>query len=101
MVDDAENTVHICTISLWEIAIKVNLGKLKLNWTFNEFLRSVEMSDFSVLHIENKHLQKLADIPFLHKDPFDRLLISTALVENLTVITVDDCIRKYDVSWVW
>ena len=46
-------------------------------------------------------MKYLLDLPYIHKDPFDRLLISAALVEELTIITVDENIQKYDVPWVW
>ncbi|MCL2772541.1 MAG: PIN domain-containing protein [Oscillospiraceae bacterium] len=46
-------------------------------------------------------MKKLADLPLIHKDPFDRLLISTALAEDLTIITADENIQRYDVSWIW
>lgn len=100
-IDDDTNNTYICTASLWEIAIKVKLGKLKLKGGFNEFLDDIERRDFGILQIEDQHLRRLATLPLLHKDPFDRMIISTALVEGLTIITVDNDIRKYDVSWAW
>jgi PIN domain nuclease of toxin-antitoxin system len=100
-IDDDTNSTYICIASLWEIAIKVNLGKLKLKVGFNEFLDNVKMRDFGILQIEDRHLRRLANLPILHRDPFDRMIISTALVEGLTIITVDEDIRKYDVSWAW
>ena len=61
----------------------------------------VRDSDIDVLQIEEEHLKRYVLLPSIHKDPFDRLLISTALAENLTVITADENIRKYNVPWVW
>jgi len=100
-IDNNEGHLSLCSVSLWETAIKVNLGKLKLHSTFDEFLDKVRNSDIELLQIEDKHLKSLSVLPSLHKDPFDRLLISTALVENLTIITADDNVRKYDVPWIW
>ena len=51
--------------------------------------------------IENEYLKKIADLPAIHKDPFDRLIIATALAEDLTIITADENIRKYDAAWIW
>ena len=101
MIANSENNVSVCSVSLWETAIKVNLGKLKSSLTFDEFLDKIRNSDFDVLQIRDEYLKRLSVLPFIHKDPFDRLLIATALVENLTIITTDSSIQKYDVSWIW
>ena len=96
-----QNSIFISSISIWEIAIKMNLGKLKLNLAFDELLIGIKNSDFDILQIEDEYLEGLFVLPFLHKDPFDRLLISTALAEDLTIITIDENIQKYDVPWIW
>ena len=101
VIDNRVNRIFVSSASLWETAIKVNLNKLKLNSTFNEFLDNVRGSDFEFLQIKDKYLKRLADLPFIHKDPFDRLLIATTLEENLTLITADENIHKYDVPWTW
>jgi PIN domain nuclease of toxin-antitoxin system len=101
ILEDEENKIYLCTISLWEIAIKMNLGKLDLGVRLDEFFINIEQRDFSILHIENDYLNALSDLPYIHKDPFDRLLISTALTENLTIMTIDENIQQYDVAWVW
>ncbi|MCL1816533.1 MAG: type II toxin-antitoxin system VapC family toxin [Clostridiales bacterium] len=101
IIKSPDNTLYICSISLWEIAIKINLNKLKLGLTFDELLYCIKNSDLDILQIEDKYLQKLSEVPFLHKDPFDRLLISSALVENITIITIDDQIHQYNVPWIW
>jgi len=91
----------ICAVSLWEIAIKMSLSKLELKLPFDEFLSNIKKSDFEILQIEDGYLKKLLELPFVHKDPFDRLIISTAIAEDLTIITIDENIQKYDVKWVW
>jgi len=96
-----ENNVYICSISLLEIAIKMNLGKLTLTVTFDELLNYIQTSDFDILQIEDEHLKKYLELPYIHKDPFDRLLVATAKAEDLTIITIDENIQKYDVNWVW
>ena len=101
IIDNNDTSICLCTVSLWEIAIKISSGKLKLSLTFEEFLDKIKEYDFELLQIGEAHLKKLTALPFLHKDPFDRLLIATALVENLTIITADDNIHKYDVSCFW
>jgi len=96
-----DNNIHICSVSLWEIAIKMNLDKLKLGLMLDELLTAIKNSDINILQIENEYLKRLSSLPYIHKDPFDRLIIVTALVENLTIITADENIQKYDVSWIW
>jgi len=101
IIGDLKNSLYISSISLWEIAIKMNLNKLNLQFSFDELLDEININKVDILQIENKYLQNLSALPYLHKDPFDRLLISTALTEDLTIITIDENIQKYDVNWVW
>ena len=101
VIDNSDNRIYVSSVSLWETAIKINLGKLELNSTFNEFLNKVRDSDFDILQIEDAYLKSLSLLPSIHKDPFDRLLISTALAENLTIITADENVRKYSVPCIW
>jgi PIN domain nuclease of toxin-antitoxin system len=101
LIDDPDIIICVCSISLWEIAIKISLGKLEINLSLTELLDIVNKGNFNIMQIENEHLNTLYKLPFLHKDPFDRFLISTALSESLTIITKDENIQKYDVPWVW
>jgi len=95
------NRLCISSVSLWETAIKVNMGKLELKTTFNEFIDEIRNSEFEILQIKDEYLKKLSILPSVHKDPFDRLLLATALVENLTIITADDNVRRYGVPCIW
>jgi len=101
LIDDPTISIYICSISLWEIAIKINLGKLNLKLPLDELLDSIKNREFNILQIENEYLQGLVDLPFIHKDPFDRLIIATAVAEDLTIITIDENIQKYDVNCIW
>ncbi|MCL2404902.1 MAG: type II toxin-antitoxin system VapC family toxin [Defluviitaleaceae bacterium] len=101
IIKNPENQVAICSISLWEIAIKMNIGKLTLSLTFDELVDILRNGDFDFVQVEDEYLSCLSKLPLLHKDPFDRLLISTAIVEKMTFITIDENIQKYDVPWVW
>jgi len=56
---------------------------------------------FTIVSIAQSHLEGTIHLPFHHRDPFDRLLISTALAENMTIITADENIRRYGVPWIW
>jgi PIN domain nuclease of toxin-antitoxin system len=101
ITDNPESRLYICSVSLWEIAIKINLGKLNLNFTFDKLLTAVKESDVDILQIEDEHLRKLPELPYIHKDPFDRLIMATALAEDLTIVTIDENIQKYDIPWIW
>ena len=101
LIHNKEIQLYVCSVSLWEIAIKVNIGKLKMNLSFDELLIQVRDSAFIVLHTEDEHLREVAKLPLLHRDPFGRLIVSTAIAEDLTILTKDENIQKYDVSWIW
>jgi len=101
LIEHPNNDIYICSASLWEIAIKMNLGKLDLKLPLDKLLMDIKNGGFNVLQVEDEYLSKLLDVPYIHKDPFDRLLISTALAEDLTIITIDENIQKYDVPWIW
>jgi len=101
LIENPENDIFICSASLWEIAIKVNLGKLDLKLPLNKLLNDIKTYGFNILQVEDKYLCNLLELPYIHKDPFDRLIISTALAEGLAIITIDENIQKYDVPWIW
>jgi len=101
LINNPENRIYICSISLWEIAIKMHLGKLTLSFTLDEMLNDIKTRDFNILQIENEHLKMLAELPAIHKDPFDRLIASSALAEGLTIITIDENIQRYGAPWIW
>ena len=91
--------VFISVVSFWEIAIKSSLGKLELQVPIDEMM---EKSGFFLLPIKASHLKKLVELPWIHRDPFDRLLISQAKSEGLKLVTKDENIKKYDgVETIW
>jgi PIN domain nuclease of toxin-antitoxin system len=101
IIKNPENRIAICSISLWEIAIKMNIGKLTLSIEFDKLIDILKRGDFDFLQVEAEYISGLHKLPMLHKDPFDRLIISSALVEEMTLITIDQNIQKYDVPWIW
>jgi PIN domain nuclease of toxin-antitoxin system len=98
-IDNPENAVYVSVISLWEIAIKKGLGKLDVD--FDRLLAQVEQAGFPIVQIKNAYLRKQIDLPQIHKDPFDRLLVATAEIENMALITADENIHTYAVEWIW
>ncbi|MBP5359003.1 MAG: type II toxin-antitoxin system VapC family toxin [Treponema sp.] len=88
-------------ISLWEIAIKQSLGKLHYKNSIDEISEFCKLEGFLQLNVLENHMEHLKTLEFIHRDPFDRLLISCAQCEDLTIITRDSTIPKYDVKTVW
>ena len=98
---DSGDESFVSIASAWEVAIKIGTGKLRFVGGVSEFFKIINENGFGLLPITENHVKTLELLPILHKDPFDRLLISTALAENLTIITADDNIHRYDVPWIW
>ncbi|MCL2571089.1 MAG: type II toxin-antitoxin system VapC family toxin [Defluviitaleaceae bacterium] len=98
---DINTEKYVSIISDWEVAIKLGTNKLNIVNGLSEFHKMVDSNGFSALSVSRNHLSQLAGLPHHHKDPFDRLLVGTALAENLTIITVDENIQKYNVPYLW
>lgn len=94
-IADPANDVLVSAASAWEIAIKAALGKLSLPDDLEEQLAG---NSFSPLPILVRHALAVRDLPDHHRDPFDRLLVAQARIEDLTIVTADACIPRYDVS---
>jgi PIN domain nuclease of toxin-antitoxin system len=92
IIRNKRNTCFISAATVWEISIKTGLGKLVVAQEYLEVARS---QGFLELPISWIHTQGVKQLPDHHKDPFDRLLISQALSEGMTLLTVDENIRKY------
>jgi len=101
IIDDV-NTSKVASISsIWEIAIKNRIGKLPLPTGIDGVLHEIETSDVGIIGIDRQHIEIYTALPLLHRDPFDGIIIATAIMENMTIITADENIQKYDVSWTW
>lgn len=88
--------------SFWELSIKASLGKISLSNTPSAMMQRMPTIGFSVLDLAPTYLQVLENLPFHHRDPFDRLLIATALAEKLDFISGDQAIRRYHgISITW
>ena len=87
--------------SFWEIAIKQKLNKIDKTVSIMELEDLCKMAGFQVLPINSTYIDKTKNLPFIHRDPFDRLLIACAQCENLSIITHDSIIPQYDVKTVW
>ena len=101
IIRDKIYRVYLSVVSAWELTIKISIGKLRFPGDAAGFIQAAKSNDIAIVLIESAHLTVLKKLPFIHRDPFDRLLIATALAENMTLITADDNIAKYNVPQVW
>ena len=92
-MEDPTNTVYVSSISITEIAIKASLDKLELVF---DPLDAAEKSGFEMLDFSAKDALILTDLPFHHRDPFDRMLITQAISRKLIITTQDSIIDRYD-----
>ncbi len=95
------NTLYVSIVSLWEIAIKKTIGKLELEETVTEIADICDGYGIIILPVKIQYLERVQRLPMIHGDPFDRLIMSTALEEGLLLITHDSNIRKYDINLFW
>ena len=98
---DENNVRYVSIVSAWEVAIKLRAQKLWFNGGLSEFYRVIDHNDFYETGVTREYLSLLEELQDIHKDPFDRLLVATALVENFTIVTADENIHKYNVNWLW
>jgi PIN domain nuclease of toxin-antitoxin system len=92
-IRDADQ-VYVSAVSGWEIAIKASLGRLRTTRTVSD---AVAESGFEELPVRLRHAQLLADLPWHHRDPFDRMLVAQARAERLTLVTRDRVFRSYGI----
>ncbi len=99
IISDSDNLIYLSSASTWEIAIKSSVGKIVLPKHPENFIREqLDINDFNILNIKVDHTLRILELPMLHKDPFDRILIAQAKSEDLIIITDDSLIKQYDVN---
>ena len=98
-----DSTCHkfISITSMWEISIKNRIGKLPLPNGISDVFDEVGRSGYGIIGIERSYIEHFTSLPLLHRDPFDGIIISTAILEQMTIVTTDVNIQKYTVPWVW
>ena len=95
ILESKENKLFLSKASLWEIAIKMSIGKLLLNVSLTELSFFLIDKGFEILDFNIADLEKLQSLPFIHKDPFDRLIIAQAKTKSLKLISYDSKIEEY------
>ena len=102
LIETPTNTRLVSVGSLWEMAIKCALGKLELKMSFLELVeQEVYGNGMRLLSIEPSHLDRLVELPFHHRDPFDRLLIAQGFAERIPLVSHDSAFDAYEVERLW
>ncbi|MBM4166866.1 MAG: type II toxin-antitoxin system VapC family toxin [Ignavibacteria bacterium] len=101
IVEETSNANFISIASLWEIAIKVSLRKIKLQHSFEKTIAMINENGFELLNISTEHTMEASKLKFHHRDPFDRMLIAQAKVEKMTIVGKDEHFDKYKVKRIW
>ena len=101
-IEDVSNQPCLSMASIWEMAIKVSMGKLLLQHPFEIFIpHLLQLNGISTLPIELHHTYTLAALPFHHRDPFDRLIIAQGISEEIPIISVDAIFDLYPIQRLW
>lgn len=102
MLIDSKNTLHLSMASLWELSIKISVGKLNtLGSSIEYFRQECEEQGIDIIPVRFEHILRTESLPLHHRDPFDRLLIAQAIEEDLVILTDDAHFRRYNVKTVW
>jgi len=95
---DINESCFLSVASLWEITIKNQIGKLTLGLSLEELFEYADRNRIEIIQISNEHLLTLSKLPGHHNDPFDRIIISQAIAENLTLVSKDKGFKKYKIK---
>jgi PIN domain nuclease of toxin-antitoxin system len=102
LINDGRNDVLFSIASVWEMAIKQSTGKLNLGVPYASFIEEqMRLNNIELLPVRLNHLEVVTSLPFHHRDPFDRLLITQAMVEDIVLITADSVFSLYPVQRMW
>jgi PIN domain nuclease of toxin-antitoxin system len=102
VLQDRSNTLLLSVVSVWEMQIKLQLGKLSLQRPIAEMISSQQqVNDIEILPVTLSHVLTLPNLPLYHKDPFDRLLIAQTIAEQATLLSNDNAFANYSVRCFW
>lgn len=100
-LNNPNRTLVLSMASVWEMQIKVQLGKLNLRTKLETLINDQRLDGLVILNIELEHIYGLSRLPQLHRDPFDRLIIAQAIVDQLALMTSDDKFTLYNIPSLW
>ena len=102
LIEDVNNEKFVSKVSLWEIAIKISIGKLTLSGSFDAVIPfQIKNNGFETLEIELTHLSLISSLSLHHRDPFDRLIITQSILEDMAIIGKDPAFDLYSVKRLW
>ncbi len=102
LIEDADNSKFVSPASYWELAIKISIGKYALHEPYETFTdRAILQNGFQIVPIEPHHTAALTNLPFHHRDPFDRLMVAQAMVEGLILVSADSVLDAYPIQRLW
>lgn len=100
-INDEADFNFVSIASIWEIAIKLNVQKLKLETSFLGIQKKMDENGFKLLPVNFEHTLILKDLPLHHRDPFDRMIIAQSITEDLTIISKDKNFSLYPIKLLW
>lgn len=95
LITDSQNGIYVSIASLWEIAIKISIGKLTLTNSLADIINQLNLENIEILPVTSEHILQVSILPFHHRDPFDRIIISQSIVENMGFISADAIFDDY------
>lgn len=101
LIESTENRLYLSIVSPWEIAIKLGIGKLELQYRFDELQDVLMQFNVEVIPITFEHTKCYCDLPLHHRDPFDRMLVSQAISNSLILFSQDTKLDPYPVQRFW
>jgi PIN domain nuclease of toxin-antitoxin system len=102
VIANPDNDLFLSLTSIWEMQIKIQLGKLELSDSLPDILKTQQVeNNIQILTINLNHIWSLENLPNHHRDPFDRLLIAQAQTEDMTLVSADGMFELYDVDLLW
>ncbi len=102
LIDDEDNEILLSIASIWEMAIKHSSSKLSFGLPFIVFVeQQLSLNNIGLLNINLDHIAVVATLPFHHRDPFDRLIIAQAMVEQLPILSADSVFDAYPIQRLW
>ena len=101
VISNDANQLYFSVASIWEIAIKLNIGKLKIGHTIDDIYTLLAQLKIEILPIDQSDLIRYLTLPLHHRDPFDRVIIAQAIDRNLVLVSADRSFEAYSVQRLW
>ncbi|NJK75756.1 MAG: type II toxin-antitoxin system VapC family toxin [Oscillatoriales cyanobacterium RU_3_3] len=102
LIDNGDNDILLSAASVWEMAIKHSIGRLNFSRPFMEFIKQqLAINRIEILEISFDHIEVVASLPLHHRDPFDRMIISQSMAEQMPILSVDVIFDAYSIARIW